>query len=350
MRIAYVCLWDLAAQDGVAGKILMQARLWRELGHDVVVFWMTPRPGDVEGVQPFVFGSVRQRLSASVGAARAARAFRPDVVYLRYDVHLPPIWALVRAEPTVVEVNSDTGDAMRNVWKNDVVRRYNRVNRALLVGAARGVVAVSRELAGSSGRPAVVVSNGIDLSAIEPLPAPSNERPRALFLGSPRQPWHGVDKLLRLAADMPEVDVDVVGYAHGDRALAGVVPPANVVLHGYLPHDRYLPIARRADFALGSLALHRAGLDEGAPLKVREYVALGLPVILAYADSDLAGVEAPWLLRLPNSEDNLAAGRDAVRAFAFAARGRRVPRSAVAPLVDAREKERRRLSFMDDVR
>lgn len=56
--------------------------------------------------------------------------------------------------------------------------------------------------------------------------------------------------------------------------------------------------------AVSSLALHRDGLNEASPLKTREYLVAGVPVLTAYRDTDfLRG--APFLLQLPNVEDNV---------------------------------------------
>jgi hypothetical protein len=90
-------------------------------------------------------------------------------------------------------------------------------------------------------------------------------------------------------------------------------------------------------------------MDEASPLKVRRYLEFGLPVILGYTDTDLAGVSDWWVLRLPNTPANVVDSLEEIRAFVFATRGRRVPRSAVEPLVGAGTKETARLRFLSEV-
>ena len=350
MRIAYVCHWNLDAEDGVVKKIELQARLWREAGHEVVVFSLAPGEArDRPGVRAFAYGS---RLGATRSLARAVRAFRPDVAYLRYDLFLPPVWSLARSVPTVVEVNSDDRiEAER--WRGRAAVAYNEVNRRVLLGRARGLVFVTGELRRSrsfaryASRPSTVVANGIELGS-EPPAQPANEQPRAIFLGSARQPWHGVDKLVDLARALPALQIDVVGYTPDELERAAPHPPQNVRAHGRLPRARYAPLLHAADVGIGTLALHRKELTEAAPLKVREYLAAGLPVVLAYDDVDLAAAGDPWwLLRLPNREGAL--DPDAVAAFVAAVRGRRVARGDVEPLVSAQAKERARLAFLERV-
>ena len=335
MRIAYVCHWDLATGDGVAKKIAAQSTAWRDAGHHVEVFAVAPGTG---------------RARASRELARQVRRFAPDLLYLRYDLFLPPVWALARRFRTVVEVNSDDRAEFAR-RRGRAARAYNELNRRVLLGRADGLVFVTEELASSRSfagfrQPRAFVANGVTLGPEAPAPSPA-ARPRALFLGSTGQPWHGVDKLAALAAALPELDVDVVGYTAEELANAVSAVPANVRPHGRLAREGYEPILRRADVGIGTLALHRKQMEQAAPLKVREYLESGLPVVIAYDDVDLRGVDAWWLLRLENREGTFDAAR--VRAFVESVRGRRVPRAEVEPRISWAAKERERLAFLTTV-
>lgn len=347
MRIAYVCHWNLDGEDGVSKKVETQARTWREAGHDVTVFALAPgQASDRNGVRAFSYGD---RRAASRRLARAVRGLRPDVVYLRYDLFLPSVWALVRRVPTVVEVNSDDRAEVRN-WRGRVARGYNELNRRMLLGRAAGIVYVTSELATSSsfapfrGRRHAVIANGIALGPVPPAANPGG-RARAVFLGSARQPWHGVDRLARLAAALPELDVDVVGYTPEELGLSISKLPPNVRVHGRLARTEYEPLLAAADVGVGTLALHRKGMREAAPLKVREYLAAGLPVVIGYDDVDLASAGDPWwVLRVPNTDADIDPERFAE--FAASVRGRRVPREEIEPLISVQVKEQVRLDLL----
>jgi hypothetical protein len=88
-------------------------------------------------------------------------------------------------------------------------------------------------------------------------------------------------------------------------------------------------------------------MSEASPLKTREYLLHGLPVLTAYHDTDFLGEEPWFLLRLPNSEDNVGTSLPAIRAWAASIRGRRVPRDAVVARLSSEGKERARLAFLD---
>jgi hypothetical protein len=99
------------------------------------------------------------------------------------------------------------------------------------------------------------------------------------------------------------------------------------------------------DLAISSLALHRIGMNESSPLKTRECLAYGLPVILPYVDTDLHDLNCDFILEIPNTEDNVKNHADRIRDFAYRMRGRRADRDILLSRIDSKQKELRRLSF-----
>lgn len=90
-------------------------------------------------------------------------------------------------------------------------------------------------------------------------------------------------------------------------------------------------------------------MEEASPLKVREALAFGIPLILAYNDTDLGGLDADWLLRLPNTQNNVIENIEAIKNFAYQMMGRRVERSLIAKRVNQRSKEQERLAFFAEI-
>lgn len=350
MRVAYIVGWPYGQDSGPYKKIVAQAELWAQHGAEVALFVLTEAPygeewrrvpGAAEVIErsrsPFKLAGQKERL---VGAALR---WRPTVLYHRYSLPYPGLLRAARRVPLVVEINTD--DRREYDLLSPAKGLLNRALRGSLLANAAGLVFVTSELATSPGfakfsKPSVVIANGIRLESIPPQDAPANPTPNLAFLGQPGCPWHGVDKVLALARARPQWRFDLVGPGPSD------VPQrsANVTAHGRMTAGDYQAVLRRADVGIGSLAMHRNGLQEASTLKVREYLASGIPVILAYDDTDFPGDE-PFLLRLANREDNIDDALDVIDEFVQKWRGRRVPREAIVHL-DVTEKEKRRLEFM----
>lgn len=349
MRIAYLVHWNESAESGVWKKIVSQTRSWADTGNDVRVFLVTRRQelqdakAEPSWLKVFPYGAGHSRLLAWQVAVRAIADFRPDVVYWRMDVFYPPLARVFTEFPVILEIN--TNDLVEFCLRKDFRCWYHRITRVLSFWGARGAVLVSNELREYlprkfvASRPTITIGNGIALREFPELPAPSNPRPRLVFLGSEGQPWHGVDKVLILAKAFPEWHFDIIG-----PKLDLFSVPSNVVVHGFLSRDAYLSLMAKADVGIGTLALHRKRMNEASPLKTREYLAYGLPVIIGYRDSDFPS-GAPFLLELPNYEANVNEHLSNIEKFVLSWMGKRVPRHLIAHL-DTSVKEQQRLEFM----
>jgi glycosyltransferase involved in cell wall biosynthesis len=268
--------------------------------------------------------------------------WKPDVVYLRHSTISPSVVALAAAVPTVLGGDLDDLDELR--VRSRLRFRYMLLTRRWLLRYVRRIVVVTHEIArhpsiAGSGVPVSVLPNSIDLDDYPPLSAPDNAEPHLAFIGAPGLPWAGVDKVVRMARLFPNWQFDIIGTGAGDLSNA----PGNVSAHGELTRERYRPIMQRADVAIGPLALHRKNLHEASALKVAEYLAHGIPVILGCPEAAFPE-GAPFLLQLPNAEDNVELSVDAIGAFVAAWRGRRVSRDDISPISsDVVEGERLRL-------
>jgi glycosyltransferase involved in cell wall biosynthesis len=352
IRIAYLAHGVEGRQSGVRAKILSQAATWAGLDADVEVGIFVRVEAGVESDwvgEPHVVG-VRSSRAGIVGRyvererlSFEVQRWRPDLIYHRQSTVSPGVARLVSAIPTVVEVNSDDLEELRLRARFRYL--YAKATRDRFLRSARGLTVVTAEIAGrhtiqSLGRPTAVIPNGIDLAKYPPLPAPQNSSPRLAFLGAPRTPWHGVDKIEQLARMFPAWTFDIIGPSRGEFA---ELPP-NIQVHGLMDPVDFLPILEQADVAIGPLALHRIPLSEASPLKVGEYLAYGLPVIIGYADTRVPG-GAPFLLEIPNTDNNVETSRRKIDKFVRSWMGRRVERAAIRS-IDSRIIERKRLDFL----
>lgn len=351
VRIAYLLAWRGGNRTGPFKKIEEQTRTWRRLGHDVRLFVVTSpeavddwaslsQAGNVLGASSSMLSGLRARRDM----LRCVREWAPDAIYLRLGLSYPGLTRLTKEIPTVAEVNGDERVIARE--SSRLKYWWARVSRGRLLGQLRGLVFVSGELArshafGALDIPRVVVPNGIELDAFPQLPPNRSGHVGLMMLGHPDSPWHGTDKLVPLARTFPGWRFHLVGPRTTD---IGQDAPSNMTLHDELSADEYQEIMAACDVGIGTLAMHRIGGEENPALKVREYLARGLAVIVGCHDPDFPD-RPPFLLQLPNTQNNVINNTKEIQRFVELWHGKRVNRTDVARL-DVSLKEPIRLEFL----
>ena len=362
MKIAYVTI-NIASNimtGGVGVKIRKHVSLWKEMGHVVRVFSSTPEVVPMPDSEQFLFAPlihlpVLKFLTLEISRSRAlhrmitaVRKYRPDVIYLRFGLYTFPLHNLFKIAPVLLEVNSNDLDEYRTV-RGSFFYWLNRITRNITFSLASGIIPVSGELAvlnSNFKKPYRVISNGIDLDFYQRMSPPKNRTPVLTIIGSPGMSWHGMDKLFPLAKKYPDLTINIIGYSPQDFSEP---VPANIIAHGYLGQDAIKEILAQTDVVFGTLALHRKNMEEVPPLKVREALAFGIPVIVAYTDTDLQHLDLPTILKIPNTEDNVEKNADKIYHFAYDMMGQRVNVDVIKPHIDQRIKERHRLAFFSEI-
>lgn len=111
-----------------------------------------------------------------------------------------------------------------------------------------------------------------------------------LFICSHFAAWHGLDILLD-EIDLSRIEknyfIHLVGKLSEDQKLkiSSLRNKERIIVHGEMKFSDYFHIASKCDVALGSLAMYRQNLHEGSTLKVREMLAMGLPVYSGHKDA-----------------------------------------------------------------
>lgn len=356
MKVVYLAEWDAYTSNGVIRKIKAQFDTWLRMGIDAHLVIVSPQgksasqPAQLQGdrvhviphqVAGYGIGKVHKALALRK-AKHFIREFSPDVIYYRQSSWTPGILGVLSlARAVVIEVNSnDVHEVHQYGW---LKARYHLTTRKWVIDRARGFVCVGREVGEyyqRYGKAVAVVGNGFDTTSVQPRVPLMNRRPQLVFVGSPGQAWHGVDKLLAVADQLSDMDFHIVGE-NIDRY------PPNFKSYGYLTWPKLSQLYKNMDFGFGTLALHRKNLGEITPLKTREYLAYGIPVIGAYEDTDLDGCE--FFLRLPNIEAGVSDSVELIRDFVRKWQGKPIDMDFVRTRIDSSVKEAARIEFMRQV-
>ncbi|MCW3835407.1 glycosyltransferase [Sphingomonas canadensis] len=370
MRIAYLTEWSPYAESGVLRKMIGQIAAWRAAGHEAEIFTVVP-PQDRPAAPGFdahgrVIGAIGQAMldrhpRARLGFVnkivtvprlrRALRAFGTDLIYYRQNgPWYPGLGGILRRWPSVAEINTYEG-AENRLW-GGTFNRFQAATRARVLTSVGGFVCMTREIAEHeawAGKPAAVIGNAFwgDPSPASPA---GNADPAFVFTGSPMTlddsaNWHGVDKIFALAEAMPASAFHVAGMTAADFADRPI--PPNLVFHGMLGAAALSALYARCDIGLGTLALHRKAMEEACPLKVREYLMHGLPVVIGYREAQEELNTAPYVLPVGNHEANVREAIPRIAAFAREWTGRRV--TADLSFLTSAAIEAKRLAFLAQV-
>lgn len=108
--------------------------------------------------------------------------------------------------------------------------------------------------------------------------------PTMAFVASSFKPWHGLDRILDfLAKSNLDLKLHLIGnipYQYVDQ----ITNDPRICAHGFLDSTERKKVFETCHVGIGTLALYRNNMTEACPLKVREYLYHGLPVISANDD------------------------------------------------------------------
>ena len=90
--------------------------------------------------------------------------------------------------------------------------------------------------------------------------------------------WHGVEEILELITPHP-IQLIIVG------PYPNLIPTTKILPLGPVQPDTLLHIYPLCDFGIGTFRLDMLGLTQASPLKTREYLGNGLPILVNYHDS-----------------------------------------------------------------
>lgn len=344
MKIAYVAFENFSVESGVLKKIIKQIQTWSNNSNDVKLFVVSAHKNLWEGLRDIHVEVVPPKEKAIL--LERLNEWNPDIVYVRAFFSVRHLWQIVKKFHTVFEINSDDLIEFKMFKKPNWYRLFKyKYGRKVIFKRSSGLIFVTKELSETHygrGPPYRVISNGIILSDYPILKAPENTNPHLAFIGTKGFPWHGVEKIILLSDYFPNWHFDIIGYSKRDldKKL-----PDNVHLHGRIGQEEYLPILERADVAIGTFSLYEKKMNEACPLKVREYLAYGIPTIIGYNDTDFPK-GAPFILQLPNNSTNVEENLKIIEKFVISWMGRRVERKDILH-IDMASKERKRIKFFN---
>lgn len=164
----------------------------------------------------------------------------------------------------------------------------------LSIRKASGVIGVTQEIvdyelsrARADKSRSIIYPNGVLYRDVDLQDMRSKDIPEILFVAN-FAPWHGLDRLLEAArSSHHDFILHLVGRIPEKCTQAAT--DSRIRVHGALSHQQIFELSMHCWIGLASFAIDRKKMKEACPLKVREYLMLGLPVCGGYTDTIPAG-------------------------------------------------------------
>ena len=200
-----------------------------------------------------------------------------------------------------------------NKWYNFFIIRKDKLYRAKLYRYVDRIVTYS-DYDQIFGCRTLKARNGVDCSAIQPITNYSLDENVIRLIGVAQfRQHHGYERVIKGLAEYYKAkgSRNVIFYLVGNGAEK---PMYEEIVHseGLEEHVKFLGSKQgealdeqynNADIAVSSLGMYKLGLTNVSPLKNREYLSKGLPIITSFHDYMLEGLDT--ILDFPNDSSSI---------------------------------------------
>jgi hypothetical protein len=189
---------------------------------------------------------------------------------------------------------------IRRDWRGALASALERRSGAFALKRVVAIAGVTNEIAeyeknrSNSLSKILLFPNGINADAVAHIE--ENRRIDVIniaFICGTFSEWHGLDKLIKKIEDC---DKDILKRIENIHLIGGLsddyknmisrspILSSIFYIHGFMKESEYRKVLDICDIGLSSFALEREGLTEACTLKVRELLAMGLPIYSGHID------------------------------------------------------------------
>lgn len=335
MKIIYLLFHGLSPHSGISKKILYQIKGLEACGHlvDLCTYSIADNGHRVRMINDEIIAdygtgkmaAARKRISYQC-IYQYATEHKVDLVYVRSFHNANPFTIRLFSQlrkagiKTIMEIPTYPYDSEYAGFPliTRLGIQIDKIFRNLLAGQINAIVTFS-DYERIFGQRTIRISNGVDFDSIPLRKCISKNTPFIHLIGVAEvHYWHGYDRLIdglgKYYQKHPNMKVyfHIIGgvwksemhdsqHAPGFHELITKYHIENhVIFHGQKMGKELDELCNGADFAIGSLARHRSGIDKIKTLKNREYAARGIPFIYSETDEDFD--DMPYILKAPADE------------------------------------------------
>lgn len=327
-------LYELAAAE----------RLPEHISWDVVVFCCDADSGRKCFIHKMAFGKwskvgrVITLLSSFLWLFKKAHNY--DVIMVRYSKLLFLLSFSKRIKRKLVTVHHTKEydeERLRVSPRDNFSSFFDNYITKKLTGVLAGVVGVTQEIAEFAAKRfnisqdrMFIYPNGVDFQQVQLVGDKRAGVVKFVMMASEYHLWHGLEFIIDAFSEFQEpFELHIIGLVQDPNLLKKIQQDSRMIYYGYQNSIQYAHILELSDLALGSFGMHLKNLKQASSLKVREYLACGLPVYSGHADYAFEGRNFPYYIN-----GKLDPREIYDTALKFRKVKREVVRNAVFPFID----------------
>ena len=302
-KIAYVSL-RFTWSPGVYNKLLSQAKSVKGVNIPIDFYWISNdknlanRNHESENIN-LIYVNSNNRISARIQQINFLKNLlnKYPVVVVRYTLFDPIVYMMLKNKENIIwEHHTKELSELKETF--NLKYFLEKYFRKLLLNKAIGYTGISQEIVDElkvyydediKGKLITNSFNFDQIQLMEKVPVIENKKHiNIVFVASNFKPWHGLEDVLEefLKFKQDNMYLHIVGNVQ-QSYLKSIDYDKKVIFHGRLNSEELQKLYANSSLGIGSFGLYKIDMYEGSPLKVREYLASGLPVYAGCKDSGL---------------------------------------------------------------
>lgn len=321
MKILYIAAVDSENPTGygVIKKIYGQVKAFNELGHkcDLIsiknnYISVNNKATEYKLSKPYYMSFHKRLINKFDDFIKEY-----DLIYIRYysnDYFLYKLTKILKkySKKVVLEIPTYPLDVVQsNVIKKYVYELINKIVRSNLKEYI-DYIAVTNDYEKIYGVETIKINNGIDLNML-PCVMNKDKNVNEIHLGAVANlaKWHGYDRVINGIYEYKkhkennyEVYFHIIGEGSEKKNLIKLTNTLgiekNIIFEGAKNGQELDKLFDKIDIGVSSLALFRAGGGHD-PIKSKEYIGRGLPVLLGYEDR-VIDMSLPYVIKVDEND------------------------------------------------
>lgn len=265
-----------------------------------------------------------------------------DLIFSLFSFYIKPFYT-VHHTKEIEEINSRSGAIFK------IQLFMEKFQLRLIKKKVLGFIGMTREIAeyqvdrAKLPKDIAVYPNGV-LKRLGEIKDCRSDKVKLCCICNKEAPWHGLSNIYRQIEASERLDFEIYFVGNFSSATKRLATDSRVNFIDHLNQDELETLLSKIDLCIGPFGLATIGLHEACPLKTRESLQQGTPVMADYKDPCFDS-DFPYFL---NSQFNIDA------ALKFALQNRKIEKRLIAEsaqqYISKEELYKKLLDFLDNNR